>query len=268
MESHRESIRLYIKLINNKIERLREIAQVPHQSQFVLSKRAALNYQTFYINELDNYAKSKKVTKRRIEPMCSDCKDFFINNQPQIDHENDLNIGAQFEDKFSKFLNSLFEEKMLPLQCVRADDPTLNMPDFKIVNTDTKEAVFYFEFKCIFKPFISIGSKIKGAQCYSQSLTLDCDEKLTRQKELIYSCGILNKTAYVYWYDIPCVKGVFWGMSKNIFEYESSADTYRRIEVEGDSVDGARVGHLDKIYLPLHNMRNFDSLVNHIVSLA
>ena len=141
------------------------------------------------------------------------------------------------------------------------------MPDFKIIDLGSGQDIFYFEFKCIFKPFIIVHKKISGAYCYNQSLTLDCDEKLITQKELINDNQILEKTAYVYWYDIPCLKGVFWQFSKDVFDYEESASTYKRREQVGDYINGNQVGHIDKIYLAIQQMNNFDSFFQQVIKL-
>lgn len=265
MEGYRRSYQLYSNLVKYGNQKLREIVNSPHATQFIVNSSTGRYFKTLYIDQLENSDSSQLVPPPNDET-CVGCKSHFLFKRPKIDHGNDLRIGSKLEHHFQSYLNSLFNDWELSLVCDRADTELLNMPDFKITNTETREDIFYFEFKCIFKPFIKVGNKINGAQCYSHSMTLDCDEKLDRQRKLIRDNRISSKTAYVYWYDIPCVKGVFWQFSDNIFKIQETAQQYRRIEQGGDFRNGRQVGHVDKIYIPLHSMRDFNSLINHIIA--
>ena len=268
MESYRRSVALYKNLIGNQAANLRNVVGTPFHSQFDVNQSQKIYYRNLYINLVDNFNKNIPPSSPPNDQNCKNCETHFLQQPPEINHAEDIRIGRVFEDYFSDFLNEYFRVKNLHLNCSRADNIKKNMPDFKIVDLNSGIDIFYFEFKCIFKPFIRVSRNIKGAQCYNQSLTLDCDSKLTKQKQLIYSGDILEKTAYVYWYDIPCVKGVFWQFSKDVFEYEESAGTYKRKTKLGDYDEkGIKVGHIDKIYLSLQNMYNFDSLLQHIIKI-
>jgi hypothetical protein len=267
MDSYRRSFTLYKNLIGNQEIPLRAAVGTPYPSQFNVNINSADYYKILFIDLIDTYKQGMALPVPPNDQNCTACKNHFLGSPPIIDHEGDLKIGGVLEAYFCDFLNEYFKVKKLQLQCIRADTDKLNMPDFKIINLKSSKIIFYFEFKCIFKPFITVHKKIRGAQCYSQSLTLDCDEKLTKQKALIRENNILLNTAYVYWYDIPCLKGIFWQFSKRVFEYEQNAHTYGRKEQAGDYKGGKKVGHTDKLYLPIHGMNNFDSFFQHLISI-
>jgi hypothetical protein len=261
MEEFRESIRLYRQLVNygsGKVQ-LAEIVNTPHRNQFDHSRESALYYKDLYIDQsgvLDNnYLKNPPD-----DNTCAECKGHYLGSRPVINHNNDLRIGSLLEDHFMSFMNDKFHRNNIPLRCQRADLYKLNMPDFKIVNTEKNIDVLYFEFKCIFKPFIWVGRKIDGAHCYSHSMTLDCDIKLEKQKQLVMEQNISLKTIYIYWYDIPCVKGVFWQFGDFVYDYKMRAESYTRKKKTGDFRGGKQVGHIDKIYLPLTQMKHFYEL--------
>lgn len=150
--------------------------------------------------------------------------------------------------------------------CDKADTEQLNMPDFKVYDRETGKVIIYFEFKCIFKPFLSITKNVDpNYMCYSHSMTLDCDVKLTTQLGLIEKKGLHESAVYVYWYDLPCVKGIFWAPSSLIKEKLESTTQYARNIVDGDYEGNTKRGHTDKIYLPLHSMRDFSSFVAKVI---
>ncbi len=132
------------------------------------------------------------------------------------------------------------------------------MPDFKI--SSNGKDVLYFEFKVIFRPFITISRKVNSSfECYSHSLTLDAGEKLKKQKEEVTKVGT-DKVFYVYWYDLPCVKGVFWTTATKVYAFWDDQTEYSRKIVRGDfSSWGNKVGTTSKIYLPLCSMDDFSS---------
>ena len=142
------------------------------------------------------------------------------------------------------------------------------MPDFVIKSKSCETDIFYFEFKCIFKPFIKVNSKILNYQCYSHSLSLDCDEKLARQFKLIESKKIMNRTAFVYWYDIPCIKGVFWMWAQNVKHLWNESPSYSREITRGDYQNGRKTGYTDKIYLAFPLLNDFYSLFSTINLIA
>ncbi|MDU9594185.1 hypothetical protein R7O05_04200 [Vibrio sp. Vb5032] len=262
MENYRESFSLYRQLVSfgNGRQGLLGIVGQPHDTQFYPDQKSGGYYKQLFIDQvgiLDN----KKLRNPPNDATCQNCKGHFLGNRPKIDHQNDLKIGTYLEQHFMQFMNEQFNLRSWPFVCERADTERLNMPDFKITDTETGSIVLYFEFKCIFKPFIMVGRKIDNTHCYSHSMTLDGDDKLNKQKQLVYHNGIKDKTVYIYWYDIPCVKGVFWQFCDYVFDYRARAETYSRVRQDGDYRSGRQVGHVDKIYLPLHQMKHFQELL-------
>lgn len=267
MESFQNAYRLYGSFTKTRKEDLLKIVASPHPDQFKVSEQTGIYYKELYIDQINKDTKEELLSPPDDET-CKSCKSHFLIKRPKIDHSTDLKIGGILEDEFKRYINYIFNKQNMPLNCVRADTNQKNMPDFKIINKISKEAIFYFEFKCIFKPFIKVGKEIPNAFCYSHSMTLDCDQKLEKQKNLILENKLLSKSAYVYWYDIPCIKGVFWKFSDEVYKYQKNAETYSRKTQTGDYNDGARTGHIKKLYLPLHQMKNLDSLLEHIRTLV
>lgn len=265
MENYRESFRLYRQLVcsGNGRAGLLETVRQPHNTQFNPDQKSALYYKNLYIDQV-GITDNNELRTPPNDDTCKNCKSHFLGNRPTIDHQNDLRIGQYLEQHFMQFMNEQFHFRGWPFVCKRADTERLNMPDFKITDTETENDVLYFEFKCIFKPFIMVGTKIDNAHCYSHSMTLDCDNKLNRQEQLVNRSSIKNKTVYIYWYDIPCVKGVFWQFCEFVFNYRDRAETYTRVRQNGDFRGGRQVGHVDKIYLPLHQMKHFQELFSYL----
>ncbi|MCT7947271.1 hypothetical protein [Shewanella septentrionalis] len=266
LESYREAVRLYRRLVKfgGRDELIRNVSQ-PHNTQFLANTDQSANYyKNLYVDQV-SVQDSCRLLPPPDDGTCAGCKKHFLTKRPIIDHQTDLDIGNYLENHFMNFMNENFKSRSLPLNCLRADTQRLNMPDFKIIRTDIDHDVLFFEFKCIFKPFIKISDKIAGTYCYNNSMTLDCDIKLERQKKLINSSNIESKTIYIYWYDIPCVKGVFWQYSDFIYQHQTKTLSYTRAMQPGDYKDNRQVGHIDKIYLPLHMMKNFNELFESII---
>ncbi len=261
----RNSVKLYSKLAKKAVE---SGVTVPacHKYLFDTSNNYFGYYDDLYLAQLERGSVGLTPKLPPFDQTCDYCKPFHLGNLKNIDKDADICFGNDLERVFVEFCNKEFHSQDLKLNCERADSENLHMPDFKIVN-DAGDVVFYLELKAIFRPFIKISEKVNSKfQCYSNSLTLDVSngKKLGNQKELVEKLGTHN-VAYVYWYDLPCVKGVFWLPSHKVYTMWSEQNYYKRNVVSGDINDRGEVrGSVKKIYIPLHEMNDFASLISTI----
>ncbi|MDU7481578.1 Uncharacterised protein [Enterobacter ludwigii] len=208
------------------------------------------------------YYSVKEPTPPYNDETCKSCKNHFLAKRPNIDHDDDIVRGIGIEVSFMNYLNFIFKIKKTQLECKKADVEYKNMPDLKIEDKYNGEVLFYIEMKSIFKPFVKINSLVSSDfYCNSHSLTLDSDEKLEKQFNLIESNEIQDKTIYVYWYDIPCLKGIFWSTYRYVLECKNTQREYIRQAVKGDYRENRKSGHIQKIYLNIKEMSDFESLI-------
>jgi hypothetical protein len=236
--NYRESWKLYRAFTNSNKTELLTLVGLHHKDQFDVTKNSGILYDNLYIDQLERYNEIQELKKIPGGDLCAKCHSHFLNTRPSINHSKDLKTGAKLEQKFNDYINDYFEYKGYGLRCLRADDVQLNMPDF-----------------------ISVGKKVKGALCYSHSLTLDSDEKLDKQFKLIQQKRIEEKTVYLYWYDIPCIKGFFWQSYFDVYEKSKSSTQYERKISPGDFQGGKKTGHTEKVYLELHRMKDIFTLI-------
>lgn len=220
------------------------------------------NNTDFYYLE---YYSVKEPTPPYNDETCKSCKNHFLAKRPNIVHEEDIVRGIGIEISFMNYLNYIFKIRKIQLTCKKADTENKNMPDLKIENNYNEEILCYIEMKSIFKPFIKINNLVgSDYYCNSHSLTLDSDEKLEKQFKQIELNKIQDKTIYVYWYDIPCLKGIFWSTYECVLNCKNSQGEYIRQTVKGDYRDGRKSGHIQKIYLNIKDMNDFETLITYI----
>lgn len=258
--SPRESAVLYNALSRYALKLDIKVA-ASHNSLFLASKTMWRMFEGLYLDQIQSYQQGHPVKRRPDNHICKSCKSFHISQRKTIDKDSDVILGKKFETCFSEFINQKLYERNLNLSCVRADECDMHMPDFKIVDNQ-KKTVLYFEFKFIFRPYITISKINPIYECYSHSLTLDVGDKLQKQRTLVEKIGIDN-VVYVYWYDLPCVKGIFWLPANRVYELWDNEDNngYQREVVDGDrNKQGHIRGAVEKLYLPLIEMSDFESL--------
>lgn len=266
LQTDRISGQLYRRLVDER-DKLLEIVRLkyPHETQFQFDLADFESYQSLYSQGCINLSMGNSIPKNKTR-YCYNCRKHFYIKRPKIETSVDIEIGLQLEQVFKNTLNDYFAKYEPKLVCEKADVERLNMPDFKICDRETGKVIIYFEFKCIFKPFLSIAKNVDPKyMCYSHSMTLDSDVKLTTQLGLIKSKGLSESAVYVYWYDIPCMKGFFWAPSSLVKEKLDNTIQYARNIVDGDYEGKTKRGHTDKIYLPLHEMRDFSSFVAKVI---
>ena len=213
---------------------------------------------------------SEPVLKRPGDETCNQCAAFFLTNRKAINKDDDVVLGNTIGSYFCSWLETVLRQEDYDVSVVRADIDDFHMPDYKVVNNTSQTTIVYFEFKFIFRPFLKIAQMVsEDFECYSHSLTLDLTRgdgnkrgnKLQEQRERVEEIGV-NKVAYVYWYDIPCLKGIFWMPARRVYEHMDHQSSYERRNVDGDYNDrGNKVAATQKIYLPLTEMNDLERLL-------
>ncbi len=172
----------------------------------------------------------------------------------------DIQKGQWFEKAFQMFL------KTKGITVVKKGFP---YPDYEVQYSGNPLA--YYELKYIESPFLSANSQIKNPfpykisrWDYEASLTLDTGEKLLAQRNKIQTDLIDNNfpVFYIWWFDSPHLKGLFYMSAKDVFEYwDEVGDLHERKEREGDLIDKQERG---KIYPPLLKMNSLSEFLNEI----
>lgn len=230
-----------------------------HQSLF---KPTGMN-EKYIKNLYEETYYEDKLPNRPNDSNCKRCISFNLKEGVTYNKKNDIKFGNVIEDVFKEFLESKFNalsNTELHIICARADTEKKNMPDFKIIRKSDGKTLFYFEFKAIFRPYIFVKENVStDYNCYSHSLTLDYSngKKLETQKKLVEDLGLEN-VFYVYWYDLPCVKGIFWMNSNDVYSYIDEGMMYERKSQSGDYNNNLeKYSATKKIYLPLNKMHDF-----------
>jgi hypothetical protein len=237
------------------------ITTVPaaHSTLFQITPETGNYYSQLYVEQIGKLNGQQR--RRPGKETCKYCEDFHLSQLKQIDKDKDVQLGKTLEHAFRIFIEKELKAKQLPASCISADDVDLHMPDMKVLNTETGKAVLYFELKAIFRPFITIANRVNATyECYSNSLTLDLSngKKLDLQRNLVENQIGADKVIYVYWYDLPCVKGIFWLPSSEVYQMMDEQVPYDRRHTTGDfGKSGIKRGATQKIYLPLMQMRDF-----------
>ncbi|MFN7990840.1 MAG: hypothetical protein U0R44_01645 [Candidatus Micrarchaeia archaeon] len=184
---------------------------------------------------------------------------FYANKRNEMVKGYDIQYGHWFEKAFMDFLLSK------GIGTIKKGFP---YPDIEVVKDG--KTVAYFEMKYIRAPFIYANKFVdKNRWDYECSLTLDVGEKLTKQREKIES-EILPKGVpvyYVWWYDAPHIKGIFFMASNEVFSYWDmvGASSHSRKEREGDLEAKQEKG---KIYPPLLKMGSLSDFLNELMRLT
>lgn len=201
-----------------------------------------------------------KILKERVKGL-AECYRFvipkYLNKRNQFIKGLDIQLGQWYEKAFQLFLDSkgiIVAKKGFPY------------PDFVVGDENNPRA--YYELKFIEAPFVSANNLVKNTYPYNStrydyecSLTLDTGKKLKRQREKIES-DLMPKdipTYYIWWFDAPHLKGIFYMEASDVFEYwDNVGNLHERSQREGDIIAEQVKG---KIYPPLLKMESFSSLI-------
>jgi hypothetical protein len=202
-----------------------------------------------------------KILKERV-PGLTECYRFvipkFLNKRNEFIKVFDIQLGQWYEKAFQLYLSTIgipVHKKGFPF------------PDFLVGSEEAPIA--YYELKFISSPFISANTSVKNTYPYTStrydyecSLTLDTGRKMEEQRTKIQN-DILSKgipVFYVWWFDAPHLKGIFYMPAEEVFDYYDHVGTlHEREEREGDQTSKQIKG---KIYPPLLKMKSLQSLIN------
>lgn len=265
MKDALEALRIY-KVLADRAQALSIQVPAAHGTLFRLGRPSIDYYQELYVDQ----ARSSTPAQRRPGgELCEYCERFHLGTRKAIDKDKDIVLGNSLEKCFQEFLNEQLNSGGERYICERADVKDYHMPDFRVVRIRDGAALFYFEFKVIFRPFLKIAQFVNSSyECYSHSLTLDLSngQKLQEQRNRVEQEIGVEKVAYVYWYDLPCVKGVFWMPARQVYDLMDEQDAYDRQKAAGDyDAYGRKRGATRKLYLPLLDMSDLPSMIDHIL---
>ena len=257
------SIRLYEELASIAKNRSLNVPAA-HNSLFQPSANTEEYINKLYIKQLG----SENPAQRPGDQNCQYCENFHLETAKSIDKSADISLGKKLEDCFQEFIEERFNSIGVEIQCLRADSERKNMPDFKIVRKSDNKILLYFEFKAIFRPYLTIKYTVdRQFECYSNSLTLDLSngKKLQTQRDYVVNELGVDKVFYVYWYDLPCIKGVYWLPSQQVYDIMDIQIPYDRVHKPGDfNKYGKKIGSTNKLYLPLNKMADLGTFLRRI----
>jgi hypothetical protein len=201
-----------------------------------------------------------KILKERINGL-TECYRFvipkYLNKRNQFIKGLDIQLGQWYEKAFQLFLES---------KGITAIKKGFPFPDFVVGNDNLPRA--YYELKFIEAPFISANNLVKNTYPYTStrfdyecSLTLDTGKKLTSQRIKIENDLMPQNvpTYYIWWFDAPHLKGIFYMEASEVFDFWDNVGTlHEREERDGDSISEQIKG---KIYPPLLKMESISSLL-------
>lgn len=202
-----------------------------------------------------------KILKDRIQGLTECYKNeifAFLKKRGKFTKGLDIQLGQWYEKAFKLFLESKgFEVKKKGFP----------FPDFQVIKDDEIKA--YYELKYIEAPFVYANVKVKNTYPYSDlrydyecSLTLDTGRKLDEQREKIEKDITDVPTFYVWWFDAPHLKGIFYMPASEVFDYyDNVGDLHDREKREGDD-ESKQV--TTKIYPPLLKMKSISDFIKEI----
>ncbi|MDM1352076.1 hypothetical protein HX014_15680 [Myroides marinus] len=253
-----QDIKLYKELVNFCNENLALIDCKFERSVLFTDFHEAC-FKEMYLNIQDEPNPiAPKILKERVEGLTECYKtevSKFLFKRNSFKKGLDIQLGQWYEKAFQLFLESkgiIVNKKGFPF------------PDFEVIKDN--EVVAYYELKYIEAPFVSANTQIKNTYPYTDkrydyecSLTLDTGRKLMEQREKIEQDLSSVPTYYVWWFDAPHLKGIFFMDSKEVFNYwDNVGDLHERNTREGD-LESKQV--TTKIYPPLLKMKSLENLI-------
>lgn len=223
-----------------------------------------LCFQEMYLNIIDEPNPiAPKILKERVKGL-TECYRFvipkYLNKRNNFIKGLDIQLGQWYEKAFQFFLES---------KGITVQKKGYPFPDFIVGSEDKPKA--YYELKYIEAPFLSANNMVKNTFPYTTtrydyecSLTLDTGKKLQRQREKIENDLSDDNIPcfYIWWFDAPHLKGIFYMNSKEVFEYWDNVGTlHEREEREGDKLATQVKG---KIYPPLLKMKSISELLKEL----
>src|SRR3989344_8378243 len=219
-------------------------------------------YSEMYLKNINSDNPPKPMTFKekipKLKEVYSKAAIFYGTKRNEMIKGFDIQYGHWFEKAFRDFLLSK------GIQTIKKGFP---YPDIVVIKNN--KPVAYFELKYIRAPFIYANKYVgQGRWDYECSLTLDVGDKLSKQREKIESELLPNKipVLYVWWYDAPHIKGIFFMTAEEIFSYwDSEGTSHNRKEREGDLETKQEKGKIYPPLLKMKDMNEFMSLLNKVV---
>lgn len=217
-------------------------------------------FKEMYLNiQQEKNPVAPKILKERVEGLTECYKtdvSKYLFKRNSFKKGLDIQLGQWYEKAFQLFLES---------KGITVNKKGFPFPDFEVVVKD--KVVAYYELKYIEAPFVSANTQVKNTYPYTDkrydyecSLTLDTGKKLIEQRVKIEKDLSLVPTYYVWWFDAPHLKGIFFMDSKEVFDYwDKVGDLYERNTRKGD-LESIQV--TTKIYPPLLKMKSIENLIN------
>lgn len=197
-----------------------------------------------------------------LEELYKRARKFFLTPRNKSIKGLDVQLGKQFEEALINYLNS---NKILAM---RADTKNRRLPDIQVLDK-TRNIKAYIELKYHNAPFM-LSWRLLNREPYEGSITLDTEKV---QKQLIEIDAELERPVYyVHWVDFPDLKGIFFNTNEQIEDYlNNNPIEFVRKEREGDFKVSdykiaAKVGYSEKFYPPLHEMGDFEELIDKLKS--
>jgi len=193
-----------------------------------------------------------------LKEICSSCWQFYLNPRNNSVKFLDIRLGKQFEKEFMGFLQSK------GIGTRRGDIEAKNAPDIEVLSR-RNAAACYLELKYLAAPYVKVHQFVKGRECYEGSTTLDTGKKIAAQRKIVET-EIKQPVFYVYWLDYPCIKGVFFIDSAQVYKHIDSVRgvEWSRKHRSGDFITTGEgrlnIAQVKKVYLPLLSMGNFEEL--------
>ena len=218
-------------------------------------------YSEIYLKNINSDNPPKPMTFKekipKLKEVYSKAAIFYGTKRNEMIKGFDIQYGHWFEKSFRDFLLSK------NIQTMKKGFP---FPDIVVIKND--KPVAYFELKYIRAPFI-YANKFVGEDRwdYECSLTLDVGDKLSKQREKIESELLPNNLPvfYVWWYDAPHIKGIFFMDAREVFSYwDKEGTSHSRKEREGDLETKQEKG---KIYPPLLKMKGLRDFIDTLEGL-
>ena len=265
MTKERISDQLYLELLKSSGVRLMKFLERYPRYETQLSFDIELNPDCLLnMYERQRYKNPKRrqefwTSVPKLKDACSKCWKFYLNPRNTSIKSLDIKFGKEFEKSFSDFLNQK------GYKCERGDIQNTNYPDLMI--SLNQNPVCYLELKYLAAPFLMVYKKIPERECYEGSTTLDSGAKIEAQRKIVER-EIHVPVFYVYWIDFPCLKGIFFMKSQDVYMYidKVAGNQYTRKDRRGDYVNTPkgliRIAELNKVYLPLLEMGNFEELLS------
>jgi len=266
-----KNINLYNELLNLSAESISEYTKnLPtFESQFYFQKINMNCYEKMYFGKRND---SSIIPRHGFFPLihdledtCKKCWNWFLSPR----NRSRKGLDVQYGKKFEAALRDFFGKN--DIMCSMGDTKKKNYPD-NVVFNKKGEIVAYFEVKYLAAPFVKTFQFRPGRECYEGSTTLDVGKKIETQRDIVEN-EVDVPVFYVYWIDYPCIKGVFYMSSKEVYDYiDKIGSEWDRKERTGDFIKGndgvkKKIGHTKKVYLPLLQMGTFEELfveLNHL----